>query len=79
MARPIVVMAFLTVGFGKFILFVKKSATNPTDKVKATFRILGIPEMLRTRLLVPGGTVADIIVFRYYNLLILDFLMPVSA
>ena len=30
MARPIVVIAFLIVGFGKFILFVKKSATNPT-------------------------------------------------
>ena len=45
MARPIVVMAFLTVGFGKFIVFVKKSATNPTDNVKATFRIFGIDEI----------------------------------
>ena len=45
MARPIVVIAFLTVGFGKFILFVKKSATNPTDKVKATFRIFGMEEI----------------------------------
>ena len=45
MARPIVVIAFLTVGFGKFILFVKKSATNPTDKVKATFKIFGIDDI----------------------------------
>ena len=45
MARPMVVMAFLTVGFGKFIVFVKKSATNPTDNVKATFRIFGIDEI----------------------------------
>ena len=45
MARPIVVIAFLTVGFGKFILFVKKSATKPTDKVKATFKIFGIDDI----------------------------------
>ena len=45
MARPIVVMAFLIVEFGKFILFVKKSATNPTDKVNATLRIFGIDEI----------------------------------
>ena len=45
MARPIVVIAFLTVGFGKFILFVKKSATNPTDSVKATLRIFGIDDI----------------------------------
>lgn len=44
-ARPIVVIAVLTVGFGKFILLVKKSATNPTDKVKATFSIFGIEEI----------------------------------
>ena len=45
MARPIVVIAFLTVGFGKFILYVKKSATNPTDNVKATLRIFGIDDI----------------------------------
>ena len=45
MARPIVVIAFLTVGFGKFILFVKKSATNPTESVNATFRIFGIDDI----------------------------------
>ena len=45
MARPIVVIAFLTVGFGKFILFVKKSATNPTDSVKPTLRIFGIDDI----------------------------------
>ena len=45
MARPIAVIAFLTVGFGKFILFVKKSATNPTESVNATFRIFGIDDI----------------------------------